>query len=67
MTVSPPPALVSNITCPTNTTVTVAEPTGTVNGEGATATVALAGTGFNVTITNPGSGYTSNPAVTVTG
>jgi hypothetical protein len=67
ITVSAPPALVPNITCPVNTTLTVAEPTGTVNGEGATATVALAGTGFDITVTNGGSGYTSNPAVTVTG
>jgi hypothetical protein len=65
VTVSAPPALASNITCPANTTLTVAEPTGTVNGNTATATVALAGTGFTVTVTNGGSGYNSNPAVTV--
>jgi len=67
VTVTPPPPLVTNITCPANTTLTVAEPTGAINGDTATATVALDGTGFDVTVVNAGSGYNSNPAVTVSG
>lgn len=52
------------MTCPTGTTFTVANSTGTVNPVTATATVANNGT---ITITEYGSGYIVNPTVTVTG
>lgn len=64
VTVSAPPTLATNITCPANTTLTVADPSG--NGSSVTATATSDNTGV-ITITNPGEGYTSNPAVTVTG
>lgn len=64
VTVSAPPALV-DVTCPTGTTVTVSAPTGTLNGEQATATSNDDAT--VITLTNPGSGYDTNPLVTVSG
>lgn len=52
MTISTPPALVTNIICPANTTLAVAEPTGNVTGTAATATVALNGGVLTATVTD---------------
>lgn len=42
----------TNITCPANTTLGVAEPTGNATGTAATATVALNGTTLTATVTD---------------